>query len=149
MPPRSALFPAIVALLLAFGVGPVPGGLANPAAAELPGAPLTAEEFDRRVAGRTLDFLLGGAPYGTEQYLPGRRVIWAFTDGPCREGRWMPRGERICFEYDDEPGRLHCWSFHEGPDGLVARSTGMGGDGVVAMRPRDTPMDCPGPEVGV
>ncbi|MGY6632658.1 MAG: hypothetical protein ACXIU8_02830 [Alkalilacustris sp.] len=138
---RPALLTPVLALWMAVW---------GAAAATQPlGPPLSPEAFEAQVTGHTFDFLLGGAPYGTEQYLPGRRVIWAFTDGPCREGSWFPRDDRICFEYDDEPGRLHCWSFHDTPEGLAARSLGMGDDGVVIMRRRAGPMSCPGPEVGV
>ena len=109
---------------------------------------LSPEAFESFATGYTLTFHLGGAPYGVEQYLPGRRVIWAFIGEPCREGSWFPMGEGICFEYDDEPGRLHCWTFFESDDGLVARSAGMGRGDLVAVERSSEPMSCPGPEVG-
>ena len=121
--------------------------LAAPAAALETGAPLTAEEFEAYVTGRTLTFGIDGRPYGIEQYLPGRRVIWAFIGEECREGSWFPIGQEICFEYDEEPGRLHCWTFFAGPEGLIARSEG-GGD-LVEVQRSEAPMYCPGPEVGV
>ena len=121
--------------------------LALPAAA-LEDTPLTAEEFDARTLGQTLTFATGGEPYGIEQYLPGRRVIWAFIGEECREGSWFPVGSQICFEYDDEPGRLHCWTFFDGADGLVARSEGPGGTELVEVRRAEEAMYCPGPDVG-
>ena len=135
--------PIAAAVLAAFVL------MAPAAQASDPGPLLTPEAFESYATGHTLTFQLGGAPYGMEQYLPGRRVIWAFIGEPCREGRWFPVQERICFEYDDEPGRLHCWQFFDSPDGLVARSSGMGPNDLVAIDRSTQPMDCPGPEVGV
>ena len=119
---------------------------ALPAAAIEGGTPMSPEAFESFAEGQTLSFSLGGVPYGMEQYLPGRRVTWAFVGEECREGVWFPVDQQICFEYDDEPGRLHCWTFHETPDGLMAQSDGMGG--VVTVDRSPEPMICPGPEVG-
>ena len=123
--------------------------LTQAVAADDPGPRLSPEAFESFASGHTLTFNLGGAPYGVEQYLPGRRVIWAFIGGPCREGTWFPAGDRVCFEYDDEPGRLHCWTFYDTADGMVARSAGMGQGDVVSVERTSEPMSCPGPEVGV
>jgi hypothetical protein len=112
------------------------------------GEPMTAEEFEAYATGQTLTFGIGGIPYGIEQYLPGRRVIWAFIGEECREGSWFDLGPQICFEYDDEPGRLHCWTFHAGPEGLIARSEGPGGGELVEVERTTEPMFCPGPDVG-
>lgn len=112
------------------------------------GAPLTAEEFEAYTTGQTLTFATDGTAYGIEQYLPGRRVIWAFVGEECREGVWFPLGPQICFEYDAEPGRLHCWSFFQGQEGLIARSEGVGGSDLVEVQRSPEPMFCPGPDVG-
>ncbi len=47
-------------------------------------APMTAAEFEAYATGKTLTYAVGGEVYGAEQYLPGRRVLWAF------KGRGMP-----------------------------------------------------------
>ena len=137
---RFSLFSAAVALALAHA--------AAPAAAIEGGTPLSPEAFEAFAEGQTLTFSLGGAPYGMEEYLPGRRVIWAFVGEECREGVWFPHGPQICFEYNDEPGRLHCWTFYQMPDGLLARSDGMGDSAFVRVERSSEPMFCPGPEVG-
>ena len=110
-------------------------------------SPMTAAEFEAYVTGRTLTFGVDGLVYGIEQYLPGRRVIWAFVGEECREGHWFEVGSHICFEYDDEPGQLHCWSFYQTEDGLRARSMGIGTD-LVEVEQSPEPMFCPGPDVG-
>ena len=133
----------VVAAFLALLLG------TEPARALETGEPMTAEEFEAYVTGRTLTFGINGQPYGIEQYLPGRRVIWAFIGEECREGSWFAMGPQICFEYDDEPGRLHCWTFFAGPDGLIARSEGVGVNELVEVQQTDAPMYCPGPDVGV
>ena len=143
MPFRSAqrLRPAAIALLCAL--------VAQPLAALEGAEPLSAEDFEARSAGQTLTFGVGGVPYGIEQYLPGRRVIWAFIGEECREGHWFPAGEQICFEYDDEPGRWHCWTFFAGSEGqLIARSEGVGASELVEVERSSEPMYCPGPDVG-
>ncbi|KIC07586.1 hypothetical protein RA19_23385 [Leisingera sp. ANG-M1] len=91
--------------------------LPGPAAA---GEPLNAEQFDRYTQGRTLFYGFGGAMYGVERYLPGRRVIWSFLDGKCQEGSWYEDNGQICFLYQDRADP-QCWSFELTPGGLTAR----------------------------
>jgi hypothetical protein len=104
-------------------------GLASPALAQ---EPVTADEFQSLVEGRTLTYgEPGQPPYGIEHYYPNRRVTWAFLGSDeCLEGTWHAEGPKdspaICFEYEDgiEP---QCWRFfHEG-DGLKAEYLGEGG----------------------
>ena len=52
--------------------------------------PMSAEEFESYVTGRTLTFGLHGVPYGVEQFKEGRRVLWAFIGEECRDGVWFP-----------------------------------------------------------
>lgn len=82
--------------------------------------PLNAEQFNRYTQGRTLFYGFGGALYGVERYLPGRRVIWSFLDGKCQEGSWYEDAGQICFTYEDH-GDPQCWSFELTPGGLTAR----------------------------
>ena len=129
-----------LALLVAqFGAG------TGPASASESARPMTAAEFEAFVEGRTLTFGFGGTVYGIEQYLPNRRVIWRFLGEDCRHGRWFDDGPLICFVYDDEPGQLHCWTFHETPRGLRARFARNGtDDDPVEVRPAESPLVCPG-----
>ena len=111
--------------------------------------PLSAEEFEAEVEGRTLTFATGGVEYGIEQFRPGRRVTWAFIGEECREGRWFPApDDQICFVYEDDP-QTHCWVFWLAEDGLRGRFTSTpGGSEIVAVERTSRPMFCPGPQVG-
>lgn len=112
--------------------------------------PMSADEFETYVTGRTLTFGFDGQPYGIEEFRPGRRTTWAFIGEECREGRWFERDEQICFIYDDRPTEEHCWIFWRGEAGLNARFMGEGASTElyeVQQSPR--PLICPGPEVGV
>lgn len=118
--------------------------LASPAAAQ---SPLGAEAFDAYTRGKTLEYALGGAVYGAEQYLPGRRVRWTFFDGRCLDGRWYEDGELICFLYETQPGDPQCWTFSLDEDGLSAEFDGEG-DPIYETRAREGDLYCE-PEVGV
>ncbi|MCU0815900.1 MAG: hypothetical protein MUF74_05320 [Cypionkella sp.] len=111
-------------------------------------APLTGADFEAYVTGKTITFASDGESYGTEQYLPGRRVVWAFTAEICREGIWHEEDGQICFVYTHDP-MPQCWVFWL-DGGLNARFTG-GGEATelqeVAQSP--DPLPCPGPQIGV
>lgn len=114
------------------------------------GPPMTAEAFDAYVTGRTLTYGINGTAYGIEQYLPGRRVLWAFVGDQCSEGVWYPQGQDICFRYDDNPDEPQCWRFWQTGDGLVAQFTNDGGmTELVEVAQSDRPLVCAGPSVGV
>ena len=120
--------------------------LAVPATAQ---TPMTAEEFESYVTGKTLTYAEDGVVYGIEEYLPGRRVRWAFRGGECRDGIWFEQAERICFVYRDNPVP-QCWTFFEGANGLLARfENAEGRREVYEAEQTDEPLVCPGPEVGV
>lgn len=112
--------------------------------------PLSGAEFEATVTGQTLSFAVGGQAYGVEQYLPGRRVVWAFEGGPCREGIWYEETPgRICFVYEHEPG-AQCWQFFRDAGGLRARFEGASPDqDLIEVGKSPRPLACPGPEVGV
>lgn len=121
--------------------------LAGPALAEE--TPMTAAEFERYVTGKTLSYAEAGIPYGKEEYLPGRRVRWAFEGGECQEGIWYAEGPLICFVYEYQPAP-QCWTFIEGPAGLIARFEHPdGGRELYEANQSDEPLSCPGPDVGV
>ena len=110
--------------------------------------PLTAEEFDAYVTGKTLSYADQNGVWGTEQYLPGRRVIWAFSEDTCQYGTWYPKGEQICFVYDATPDP-QCWTFWRGAEGLKALFSGDSATQLSEVRQSDEPLGCPGPDVGV
>ncbi|WP_323041273.1 hypothetical protein [Gemmobacter sp.] len=112
--------------------------------------PLDGAAFEARVIGQTFSFQVGGQSYGAEQYLPGRRVIWAFSDGPCREGTWSePEPGRICFVYDHAPDDPQCWSFFDDDGRLRARfQGGLPQDDLIEARRSPAPLACPGPDLG-
>lgn len=113
--------------------------------------PLDGAAFEARVTGKTLTFQVQGQSYGAEQYLPGRRVIWAFDGGPCHAGHWFePDPGRICFRYDHDPGDLQCWAFFDDGGQLRARFEGaLPQDDLIEARRSPVPLACPGPDVGV
>ncbi len=140
--------------LLALALIPLPA-LADPPQAmpgtpqAMLGTPLTASEFDTYATGKTLLYAEGGAAWGQEQYLPDRRVLWAFTGQPCEYGIWYPDKGAICFVYEGKPDP-NCWQFYHGTQGLVAQFLSGDGSGLLSEVGQTTaPMNCPGPQVGV
>ncbi len=120
--------------------------LALPALAE---TPMTAAEFDAYVTGKTLTFAEDGTVYGIEEYLPGRRVRWAFTQDQCKEGAWFASEDQICFVYEDNPVP-QCWIFYERETGLAAKFMNVDdGRELYEVGQSDEPLFCPGPDVGV
>lgn len=120
-----------------------------PAAAEPPA--MDAAGFEAQVTGRTLNWARGGAIFGTEHYLPGRRVRWAFAGGACRSGHWYGAGEHICFVYEDSAGQnAQCWRFWLQDGQLHARFAAdpPGPDQTLTATPAD-PLRCAGPDLGV
>ena len=117
----------------------------QPAQAE----PMTAEEFDAYTRGKTLHFAEAGQDYGAERYLPGRRVLWSFLDGQCKEGRWYAEERDICFVYEDDP-EPQCWQFTLTPRGLSAVFVNDPGATLELYEAREADeMLCLGPRIGV
>jgi hypothetical protein len=111
--------------------------------------PLSGAAFEAYASGKTLSFAVDGQIYGSEQYLPGRRVIWAFAGEECRRGIWYEADGQICFVYDDDPAP-QCWLFFRGTDGLSAQFMGdPDGSPLKEVAQSPEPLSCPGPEVGV
>jgi hypothetical protein len=112
-------------------------------------APMTIEEFDAYATGKTLTYAIGGEIYGAEQYLPGRKVIWAFKGQECRRGFWYEQAGEVCFVYEHE-GAPQCWRFFHGPGGLRAQfSSDPEGAELAAVNESSEPLICAGPDVGV
>ena len=110
---------------------------------------MTAEEFEAFATGRTLDFANEGGVFGTEEYLPGRRVRWAGTDGQCMTGSWHEWSGHVCFVYDGDPFR-HCWTLWRDGAAVTARSfDDQPGDAPRRVTEAAAPLACRGPDVGV
>lgn len=130
---------------LAFGLC---AGLATAASAGSVGP----EAFEAMSEGRTLHFTLDGEPFGAEQYFADRRALWRHADGSCAWGRWYPRDDLICFEYEGGGDETPlCWRLEGGPSGLSAALIEDGAPTGLALdlsRTDTAPLDCPGPGVG-
>lgn len=110
---------------------------------------LDAAGFEREMVGRTFFYSRDGQPFGAEQYLPGRRVIWAFTGEDCLKGYWYGVTGGICFVYEDSPDP-HCWRFRRTPEGIAAwLLDDETAPPLIARRSSPGPMACLGPDVGV
>jgi hypothetical protein len=120
--------------------------LAGPAAAA---DPMTAAEFERYATGKTLSYAVGGEIYGAEQYLSGRRVLWAFRGEECSKGFWYDDAGLICFVYEHD-GTPQCWSFFRDATGLRARFANDPDSAELAeVAQTPAPLICAGPDVGV
>lgn len=118
-------------------------------AAEARDRRMTGAEFEAYATGKTLTYGMAGQIFGTEQYLPGRRVRWAFTESACRIGHWYEADGLICFVYEDR-NTPQCWEFWRDAGGLRARFAGdPNGTELSEVRQSPGPLSCPGPEVGV
>lgn len=114
------------------------------------GIRLTAQQFEDYTTGKVLTYGIAGAAYGIEQYLPGRKVVWAFVGSECLTGTWYEADKLICFLYDDRPDDPQCWSFYLGSGGLQAHFSGdPEGQGLIEVEQSSGPMPCSGPDLGV
>jgi hypothetical protein len=110
---------------------------------------LSGAEFEAHVTGKTLTYSQFGQTYGVEEYLDGRKVRWAFTDDVCQYGYWYDKGNEICFVYTDYPDPV-CWTFWKEDGKLMGVTTGDPVESALTEAERtDTPLTCPGPDVGV
>ena len=122
-------------------------GLSGPAVSG--DRPMTAAEFDAYVTGKTLTYSQFGSVFGVEEYLPGRKVRWKFTDDDCQYGSWYEKDGLICFTYEYDPAE-HCWTFWQGAGGLRALSVDdPPGSELSEVAQTTQGLACPGPEVGV
>ncbi|MBE2275228.1 MAG: hypothetical protein IAE87_02910 [Rhodobacteraceae bacterium] len=112
--------------------------------------PVTADQFEAHVTGKTLTYARGGAIFGIEQYLPGRKVRWQFTADTCQYGSWYPKeGGLICFLYEYDT-REHCWTFRMVAGRLTAQSADdLAGAELAEVEQTAQGLACPGPDVGV
>lgn len=122
-----------------------------PASAQPVGAepPLSAEAFEAHVTGRTITYDQHGQIFGVEEYLTDRRVRWSVQPDLCQYGIWYPQDDDICFVYEDDP-IPSCWTFWLRDGALVALSTlDSPGQELYEVDNSQTPLPCPGPDVGV
>jgi hypothetical protein len=122
--------------------------LAPPASAQ---EALSPQAFEAMAEGHTLRFTLDGAPFGAEQYFPGRRSLWRFEDGSCEAGEWWPEGGLVCFRYEGGEVAVQCWRFRQAGASWEAAQVEDGAETGFALRLAEsdtTPLDCPGPSVG-
>lgn len=114
-------------------------------------APMDGAAFDAYTLGRTLSYSMQGTPYGIEEYLPNRRVRWAFVGQECQTGVWYERNGNICFLYDNAPTDEQCWRFFASDGGLRAIFQGPDGPSteLYEVQQSDQPLTCAGPGVGV
>ncbi|SDF47408.1 hypothetical protein [Sulfitobacter delicatus] len=82
--------------------------LALPAAAQ---TLLTPDEFLDRAESRTLTFedWPAGGLVGVEEFLSRQHSRWVHADGHCTRGQITVEAPYVCFRYEDDPGRAHCW----------------------------------------
>lgn len=110
--------------------------------------PITADEFEAHVTGKTLTYQQFDSAFGTEEYLPDRKVRWSTAPNECLYGSWFPQGDKICFVYEYNPTPI-CWSFWLRDGELVALSeTGLAGEELHEVAASDQGLPCPGPDIG-
>ena len=110
---------------------------------------LSAEAFDAYTRGKTLYYGNDGEAYGVERYLEGRRVVWSFLDGKCKDGIWYEEAGQICFVYEDSDGP-QCWTFQQTQSGLVAQfRNDPAATELYEARDMGDEMLCYGPDIGV
>ena len=132
---------ALLALLLA-APAPAAGDAMPPAA------------FEALAEGHMLHFTLDGAPFGAEQYFPGRRSLWRFADGTCAAGPLVRRrATAICFRLR-RAARRPVLAL-PATTGRAASTAALVEDGAgTGFVPRaratstEKPLACPGPDVG-
>ena len=113
-------------------------------------APLTEDAFNQATLGKTITFTTpDGQYYGAEQYFQGRRVLWMYSDGTCNYGIWWPEGDTICFLYD-EALTHQCWITEQRDGRIFAHVAGAPPESAIGSSEiSQTPLPCPGPDVGV
>ena len=111
--------------------------------------PLTGPEFEANTTGATITYDYGDGLFGTEEYLPGRQVRWAFDGDLCIYGEWYQQNDQICFVYETDPTPA-CWLYFLDDGDIRGRYMGDGGGWEILESSRDGgPLPCAGPDVGV
>ena len=108
---------------------------------------MSSAEFESWSNGRTLEYYIDGALWGSEMHLADRATIDADAGGACRSGHWYPAGDDICFVYDSSPGP-YCWRFLKEGDQIIAEYVGDALSESISVTLSDAPIPCD-PGVGV
>lgn len=108
---------------------------------------MSSAEFESWSNGRTLEYYIDGALWGSEMHLADRATIDADAGGACRSGHWYPAGDDICFVYDSSPGP-YCWRFLRDGDQIIAEYVGDALSESISVTLSDAPIPCD-PGVGV
>ncbi len=107
---------------------------------------LSPEAFQAQVAGKaTIVTDALGDRFGTEHFLPDRRVIWQYSaDKSCLFGTWTPRRDTICYSYDG--GLENCLRYRPDGTGLtgVEWNDGIEGETYRLKIIDAPPPNCPG-----
>lgn len=146
-----ALFRALRPVILGAALGLIPLHGLRAEVDPIAGVLMTADEFEAYATGKTLTYAEGGEVYGAEEYLPNRRVRWAFTQDVCKFGHWYAQTDHdICFVYN-EPDDPQCWRFFKtAQGGLKAQFMDEFAQGSLdEVSQSSTPLACAGPDVGV
>lgn len=89
-----------------------------------------------------------GDSFGTEYFLPGRRVIWQYSsDKSCLFGTYAPQRDAICYTYDTYDGGLaNCLRYRPDGAGLagVEWNDGIEGETFTLTITDSKPPNCPG-----
>jgi hypothetical protein len=110
---------------------------------------LSPSEFEAFANGKTLYFSRAGQPYGAEQYLRNRKVIWAFTDGQCAFGEWFAQNDQLCFLYDGRTDAV-CWHYVQTDAGKAVRVVGDDpSNDLLVVGHDEEHLQCAAPNVGV
>ncbi|MFM7334793.1 MAG: hypothetical protein ACKO1H_10345 [Tabrizicola sp.] len=104
--------------------------------------PMSVEDFEAFVEGRTMDTHDQTGRYGVETFLPGRRAIWRDAQ-QCLEGSWRPVGDQICFKYDTDPFQ-YCWTYHDRGDWMMAWLDGDRSSQPIMLYPSKEVVTCEG-----
>lgn len=114
---------------------------------------LSPEQFARDATGKTIYFRDTNLQFSAEQYFADQRVTLLHLGGNCMQGRWEERDEQMCFLYDEDPGRWHCWHYIERADGKrLHRFVGAPDEPLfelMIIKEDRAPLNCPGPAIGV
>ena len=111
--------------------------------------PMTGPEFEANTTNETITYDYGDGLFGTEEYLPGRRVRWAFDGDLCIYGEWYVQSDEICFAYENDPPPA-CWLYFLDDGRIRGRYMGEGGGWEIVESERGGgPLPCAGPDVGV
>jgi hypothetical protein len=123
--------------------------LGSPALAETQSTPLNADQFAAYVQGTTLSWSSGNQLWGTEEYLPNRRVQWTDKQNESQISTWYPYGDQICFACEGAQ-RPACWIFRLGQTGLIPELQ-VGSGPLLLNQPAEstTGLPCPGTALGV